>query len=97
MSQAYAKSKLTVQELAKYATDAAAEYTGSARQAAEEVWICTALSNASYLTAGVIIYLKFSRYLQVSVGKALTVSIYSSCIGQSSLRDCTLTSTSPIR
>ncbi len=37
LPQTYAKSKLTVQELTKYATDAAAEYTGSAKAAAEEV------------------------------------------------------------
>ena len=39
-SQAYAKSKLTVQELAQQATDAAADYTGPARQAAQEVCLC---------------------------------------------------------
>ena len=35
--QAYTKSKLTAKELAQQATDAAAEYTGAAQQAAQEV------------------------------------------------------------
>ena len=37
--QAYAKSKLTVQELTQQATDAAADYTGAAKQAAEEAGV----------------------------------------------------------
>ena len=62
LPQTYAKSKLTVQELTKYATDAAADYTGSAKAAAEEVrthvpptlcfrfYPCTPIQNPSTMT-----------------------------------------------
>ena len=57
--QAYTKSKLTAKELAKQATDAAAEYTGAAQQAAQEVGVCCSMCGSQhvYRTVSVLTFL----------------------------------------
>ena len=84
--QAYAKSKLTVQELAQQASDATASYTGAAKQAAEEV--CTTPADGS--TAGQALdHCSCSTYWAWTTVATGHISI-GGCSEKQSVFDCTV-------